>query len=267
MEEKERDFKGVWIPKKIWLNKDLSCIEKCLLAEIESLDNSELKGCFASNKYLGEFVGVTEGRMANIISDLKKRGYIIQCFWDGRNRGLRVNENMKAIYESESRVHEKVKAELTEKLKQTTRKSEHINTVNNTDINTKYITAKKEKIAVAEVPDFVKKEQEEKRKLAEQYTAGKLNEDETKEALYKDEKTRMSFKRVISQNEILSKVVTTDEAFRECFKHLIDEIVHNASLKEEFPRALVKSREHFSNFSKKLVAEQPERFKKLLIPR
>ena len=128
-------------------------------------------------------------------------------------------------------------------------------------------TAKKEKIAVAEVPDFVKKEQEEKRKIAEQYTSGKLDEEETKEALYKDEKTRMSFKRVISQNEILSKVVTTDEAFRECFKHLIDEIVHNASLKEEFPRPLVKSREHFSNFSKKLVAEQPERFKKLLIPR
>ena len=128
--------------------------------------------------------------------------------------------------------------------------------------NKEKTTTTKEKIEVVEVPDFVKKEQEEKRKLAEQYTSGKLYEEETKEALYKDEKTRMSFKRVISQNEILSKVVTTDEAFRECFKHLIDEIVHNASLKEEFPRALVKSREHFSNFSKKLVAEQPERFKK-----
>ena len=141
------------------------------------------------------------------------------------------------------------------------------NTISKKDNTISNTTAKKEKIAVAEVPDFIKKEQEEKRKLAEQYTAGKLNEEETKESLYKDEKTRMSFKRVISQNEILSKVVTTDEAFRECFKHLIDEIVHNASLKEEFPRTLVKSREHFSNFSKKLVAEQPERFKKLLIPR
>ena len=267
MEDKERDFKGVWIPKKIWLNKDLSCIEKCLLAEIESLDNSELKGCFASNKYLGEFVGVTEGRMANIISDLKKRGYLIQCFWDGRNRGLRVNENVKAIYESESRVHEKVKAEFTEKLKQTTRKSEHINTVNNTVKNKDYTTTTKEKIEVVEVPDFVKKEQEEKRNLAEEYTSGKLDEEQTKESLYNDEKARMSFKRIISQNDILSNISTTEQTFRDCFKALIDENVYNATIKDMFPRTLVKSREHFANFLNKLSSQEPERIKKLLIPK
>ena len=131
----ERDFKGVWIPKDIWLNKELSILEKCLITEIDSLDNSD-KGCFASNKYLSEFIGVSEGRCANIISDLKKREFIVQCFFDGRNRGLMLHENVKPTLKGESRLHENVKADLTETLKQASRKREHSNTVNNTGINT-----------------------------------------------------------------------------------------------------------------------------------
>ena len=51
--KENRDFKGVWIPKEIWLNTDLSIIEKVLLVEIDSLDNSD-RGCFASNEYLAK---------------------------------------------------------------------------------------------------------------------------------------------------------------------------------------------------------------------
>jgi hypothetical protein len=129
--KENRDFKGVWIPKEIWLNTDLSIIEKVLLVEIDSLDNSE-RGCFASNEYLASFVQLSEGRVANIISDLKKRGYIIQLFFDGRNRGLRTQI-------SESSFNENVKADLTKKGKQTTQKREHNNTTNKTDNNTSNI--------------------------------------------------------------------------------------------------------------------------------
>ena len=90
--KENRDFKGVWIPKDIWLNTDLSIIEKVLLVEIDSLDNSD-RGCFASNEYLAKFVQLSEGRVANIISDLKKRKFIIQVFFDGRNRGLRISKS------------------------------------------------------------------------------------------------------------------------------------------------------------------------------
>jgi flagellar biosynthesis GTPase FlhF len=128
--KENRDFKGVWIPKEIWLNTDLSIIEKVLLVEIDSLDNSE-RGCFASNEYLAKFVQLSEGRVANIISDLKKRKFIIQVFFDGRNRGLRINK-------SESCFHENVNSDLTKTVKQTTRKREHNNTVNNTINNTDY---------------------------------------------------------------------------------------------------------------------------------
>jgi hypothetical protein len=126
--KENRDFKGVWIPKEIWLNTDLSIIEKVLLVEIDSLDNSD-RGCFASNEYLAKFVQLSEGRVANIISDLKKRKFLIQVFFDGRNRGLRISK-------SESSFNENVKAESTKTGKQLTRKREHNNTMNNTDNNT-----------------------------------------------------------------------------------------------------------------------------------
>jgi hypothetical protein len=126
--KENRDFKGVWIPKEIWLNTDLSIIEKVLLVEIDSLDNSD-RGCFASNEYLASFVQLSEGRVANIIVDLKKRGFIIQLFFDGRNRGLRTHI-------SESSFNENVKADLTKTTKQPTRKREHNNTENKTNNNT-----------------------------------------------------------------------------------------------------------------------------------
>ena len=126
--KENRDFKGVWIPKEIWLNSDLSIIEKVLLVEIDSLDNSD-RGCFASNEYLAKFVQLSEGRVANIISDLKKRKFIIQVFFDGRNRGLRISK-------SESSFNENVKADYTKTTKQPTRKREHNNTENKTSNNT-----------------------------------------------------------------------------------------------------------------------------------
>jgi len=65
----ERDFKGVWIPKELWLTKDLSPIEKFFLLEIDSLDNDD--GCFASNAHFSELFGVTKGRCTQIIKGLE----------------------------------------------------------------------------------------------------------------------------------------------------------------------------------------------------
>jgi hypothetical protein len=132
-----RDFKGVWIPKEIWLNPDLLPLEKLFLAEIDSLDNDNAKGCFASNEYFGQFFRITEGSAANIISGLKKRGYVFQVFFDGRNRGLRVHPNVKAGFMPDgSRFHLEMKAGFTHRGKQVSRKNEHNNTINNKE-NTK----------------------------------------------------------------------------------------------------------------------------------
>lgn len=73
--EMERDFKGVWIPKEIWLDNELSWIEKLVLVEIDSLAVLE-KGCIATNEYLGKFFNLSKDRISKIISSLKNKGYI-----------------------------------------------------------------------------------------------------------------------------------------------------------------------------------------------
>jgi hypothetical protein len=69
-----RDFKGIWIPKEIWLNPDLSVMEKLFLVEIDSLDQSQ--GCFASNAHFSELFGVTKGRCSQIIKALEEKNLV-----------------------------------------------------------------------------------------------------------------------------------------------------------------------------------------------
>ena len=70
-----RDFRGIWIPKEIWLSKDLSTNEKILLAEIESLGGLS-NGCFASNQYFADFFDLSKDRISRLVSGLKNKGYI-----------------------------------------------------------------------------------------------------------------------------------------------------------------------------------------------
>jgi hypothetical protein len=69
-----RDFKGVWIPKDIWLDENLTWMEKLLLVEIDSLDAE--KGCFASNHYFAKFFQLSKSRISDLIGQLVAKGYI-----------------------------------------------------------------------------------------------------------------------------------------------------------------------------------------------
>ena len=71
----ERYFKGVWIPKEIYLNKELSLQEKFLLIEVDSLSKLDV-GCFASNDHFTEILGVAKKRISEIISSLVEKGYL-----------------------------------------------------------------------------------------------------------------------------------------------------------------------------------------------
>ena len=87
----DRDFKGVWIPKDIWLNEDLTLLEKCIYVEIDSLDNES--HCTASNKYLADFCGCSESKITKAISTLQQLGMIEIDGFDGRHRVIRVVKN------------------------------------------------------------------------------------------------------------------------------------------------------------------------------
>ncbi|NJL54146.1 helix-turn-helix domain-containing protein [bacterium] len=90
-----RDFKGIWIPKEIWLDQSLSLFEKALFAEIDSLDG--VKGCYADNKYFQKFFNVSERTLQEALKRLRELGYISVENFDGRTRILK--SHLQTVYE------------------------------------------------------------------------------------------------------------------------------------------------------------------------
>lgn len=70
----DRDFKGIWIPKEVWLSDALSMQEKLFYVEIDSLDNDN--GCFASNAHFASFFDISKGRCTQIIKSLEAKKLI-----------------------------------------------------------------------------------------------------------------------------------------------------------------------------------------------
>ena len=83
-----RDFKGVWFPKEIWLSKELTLLEKAIYIEIDSLDNEN--HCTAGNEYFADFCNCSESKVSKAIKKLKELGMIEIVNFDGRHRKIRV---------------------------------------------------------------------------------------------------------------------------------------------------------------------------------
>jgi len=88
MEKPPRDFKGVWIPKEIWLSEELSLMEKVLFVEIHSLDNAD--GCYAGNRYFADFFKVSERQIRTYVGTLKEKGFIHVTIQNRNYRVIRV---------------------------------------------------------------------------------------------------------------------------------------------------------------------------------
>lgn len=87
MPEQGRDFKGVWIPREIWLDERMNALDKIILVEIDSLDNGDTH-CCAGNEYLAKFCQCSESKISRAISKLNDLGYIKVYSFDGRMRKL-----------------------------------------------------------------------------------------------------------------------------------------------------------------------------------
>lgn len=71
----ERDFKGVYIPKEIWLTPELTGHERLIFMEVYSLDRKF--GCVASNEHFAAWLGISERQVQDYIKRLKDKGLIL----------------------------------------------------------------------------------------------------------------------------------------------------------------------------------------------
>ena len=83
-----RDFKGIWIPKDIWLNKELNALDKIIYAEIDSFSSTEV-GCIVSNEYLADFCQCSTSKISKAVKKLIELGLIEVVSFDGRHRKIR----------------------------------------------------------------------------------------------------------------------------------------------------------------------------------
>lgn len=106
-QELPRSFKGVWLPKEIYLHEGLSWTQKILLVEIDSLDGNE--HCFASNAYFANFLKCDAMYISQCISKLTELGLITSENQHGRRI---LKSNMRQLFtESYDEVPEKKKKE------------------------------------------------------------------------------------------------------------------------------------------------------------
>ena len=71
----ERQFKGIWIPAEIWLNTNLSAIDKILLADIDSFTGNG-KLFYKSNATLSKELGVSESTVKRAFKQLLEQNLI-----------------------------------------------------------------------------------------------------------------------------------------------------------------------------------------------
>lgn len=126
-----RDFKGVWIPKEVWLDNRLNALDKVILMEIDSLDQGE-KGCYASNEHLAEFCQCSKTKVSTAVSKLIECGYLYIQNFDGRKRELKSR-----VSNFERQSLKKCNADI-QNLKES-------NTYRNTNNNTNNTVSKKER--------------------------------------------------------------------------------------------------------------------------
>jgi len=82
----EREFKGVWIPAEVWLDKRLTLVEKALLAEIDSFTGNG-KSFHKSNDTIQAEYGISRNTIGRSLQKLQKLGFVDVTF-NGRVRNV-----------------------------------------------------------------------------------------------------------------------------------------------------------------------------------
>lgn len=79
-------FTGIWIPKEVLGNTNLSLTEKLCFSLIDSLDGDD--GCFASNIYIANMLHIEKRQLQNILTKLIDMGLVVREYDNVGNRKL-----------------------------------------------------------------------------------------------------------------------------------------------------------------------------------
>jgi hypothetical protein len=184
----QRDFKGVWIPKEVWLDERLSALDKIIFVEIDSLD-SDVRGCYASNKYLAEFCQCSETKISKAISKLIDLGYLYVQKFDGRQREL------KSSLAKSARLNNKKYEAAEQKMQES---NIYNNTTNNTKERKKEITPNE----VTMLPNVTQKRKTESKPTFDELIDNYTNNNELRAELKEHLKTRKAKKATLTNRAI-----------------------------------------------------------------
>jgi hypothetical protein len=157
--EQQKQFTGVWLPKQILEDKDLTPLEKMLYAEVSSFED-----CFASNAFFAERYGVSERHISNSLNKLIQLGFIIKVSFDGRKRIIRA-KHIDSLMQTGTKPEGRVEVEFYADPKQSSTIDNNIdNNIDNTN-----------KLVLGETPKYGKPEINKAFDDWEQYTGIKIS--------------------------------------------------------------------------------------------
>lgn len=88
MTSEDRDFRGIWVPRKVYLSREVNWYAKILFMEIHGLTEKG-RECYMSNRHMATILNISHRQVSRYISELKALGWIEEESFDGRKRYLR----------------------------------------------------------------------------------------------------------------------------------------------------------------------------------
>ena len=85
-----RNFKGLWIPRELWLDERLTSTDKFILSEIDSLDRGE-DHCYASDEHFIKMFKIGKSTLHASLAKLRFLGLIENVSPNGRSRVIKSN--------------------------------------------------------------------------------------------------------------------------------------------------------------------------------
>lgn len=115
-----KEFRGVWIPKEIYQDRELNPTEKLILSDIATLGEY-----FKSNETIAIEVGVAQCTVTRSIKKFEKLGYI-KTQYDGRTRLIKLRSTLSKLLKQTKQIAEADYANSLHSIQDSKQLSKHI---------------------------------------------------------------------------------------------------------------------------------------------